>query len=147
MATDLGKVGMRMRGNWSNAATYEVLDAVSYNGGIYIAKQNVPANTAPTNTTYWQAGLDPSTMNNYFKPIVKEHIAGSIPTVEELEAITWVKGVYTVFFYNSDSEVPRAGLDICLSSATYGAGIMYTYYSDSYYKVRNANGTWTITTF
>jgi len=60
MATDLGKVGMRMRGDWSSSATYEVLDAVSYNGGLYIAKQAVPANTAPTNTTYWQAAVVPT---------------------------------------------------------------------------------------
>ena len=59
MATDLGKVGMRMRGDWSSSATYEVLDAVSYSGGLYVAKQAVPANTAPTNTTYWQAAIYP----------------------------------------------------------------------------------------
>ena len=58
MATDLGKVGMRMRGAWSSSATYEVLDAVQYNNGTYIAKQAVPANTAPTNTTYWQSAID-----------------------------------------------------------------------------------------
>ena len=58
MATDLGKVGMRMRGDWSSSATYEVLDAVQYNNGTYIAKQAVPANTAPTNTTYWQSAVN-----------------------------------------------------------------------------------------
>jgi len=54
MATDLGKVGMRARGNWNSSNTYEVLDAVSYNNGFYLAVQAVPANTVPTNTTYWQ---------------------------------------------------------------------------------------------
>lgn len=57
MATNLGKVGIVMKGAWSNSATYEVLDAVSYNNSLYIAKQNVPANTVPTNTTYWQLAL------------------------------------------------------------------------------------------
>lgn len=57
MATDLGKVGIVTKGTWSSSATYEILDAVSYNGGLYIAKQAVPANTAPTNTTYWQEAL------------------------------------------------------------------------------------------
>lgn len=57
MATDLGKVGIVMKGTWSSSATYEVLDAVFYNGDTYIAKQAVPANTVPTNTTYWQAAL------------------------------------------------------------------------------------------
>ncbi|MBR6474006.1 MAG: hypothetical protein IKS98_00965 [Lachnospiraceae bacterium] len=54
MATDLGKVGMRARGNWNSLNTYEVLDVVSYNNGLYLAVQAVPANTVPTNTTYWQ---------------------------------------------------------------------------------------------
>jgi hypothetical protein len=54
----LGKVGIRMRGNWNSSTAYEVLDAVSYNNGLYIAKQGVPANTLPTDTTYWQLALD-----------------------------------------------------------------------------------------
>lgn len=58
MATDLGKVGMVTKGTWNSASTYEVLDVVSYNNGVYIAKQAVPANTLPTNTTYWQEALN-----------------------------------------------------------------------------------------
>ena len=54
MATDLGKVGIRLRGEWSSAATYEILDAVTYQHGFYIAKQAVPANTAPTQTAFWE---------------------------------------------------------------------------------------------
>lgn len=61
MATLVGKVGMVMKGDWSSSATYEALDAVSYNNALYIAKQNVPANTAPTNTTYWQVAIDAAT--------------------------------------------------------------------------------------
>lgn len=57
MATDLGKVGIVAKGAWSSLATYEVLDAVSYNGETYIAKQDVPAGKLPTNTTYWQTAL------------------------------------------------------------------------------------------
>lgn len=64
MATLVGKVGMVTKGAWSSSATYEILDVVSYNGGLYIAKQAVPANTAPTNTTYWQNATN---MKNYDK--------------------------------------------------------------------------------
>lgn len=64
MATLVGKVGMVMKGDWSSSATYEALDAVSYNNGMYIAKQDVPANTAPTNTTYWQSAIDTSRFVN-----------------------------------------------------------------------------------
>lgn len=58
MATDLGKVGMVMKGNYNSANTYEVLDVVSYSAGLYVAKQAVPAGTAPSNTTYWQPAIN-----------------------------------------------------------------------------------------
>lgn len=58
MATNVGKVGIVMKGTWNSASTYEVLDAVTYSGSLYIAKQDVPANTTPTNTTYWQLATD-----------------------------------------------------------------------------------------
>lgn len=65
MATDVGKVGIVMKGAYNSENTYENLDCVSYNGGLYIAKQNVPANTAPTNTTYWQVGIDAASLAQY----------------------------------------------------------------------------------
>lgn len=57
MATDLGKVGIRIRGTWNSSNTYETMDLVYYNNSSYIAKQAVPANTTPTDTTYWQVAL------------------------------------------------------------------------------------------
>ena len=66
MATNIGRVGMVLKGNYSSASSYEVLDVVSYSGGLYIAKQAVPAGTAPTNTTYWQSAISlPSQMEIY----------------------------------------------------------------------------------
>lgn len=57
MATDLGKVGIVAKGTYNSSNTYEALDAVTYNNSFYIAKKEVPANTAPTDTTYWQPAL------------------------------------------------------------------------------------------
>lgn len=85
MATDLGKVGIRMRGTWSGSTAYEVLDAVSYDNGLYIAKQAVPANTAPTNTTYWQSAV---TMANI---VYKDLLGNSTVTA------TVYKGAVIVF--------------------------------------------------
>ena len=42
------------RGEWEADGHYYYLDIVSYNGGSYLAKTDVPAGTLPTNTTYWQ---------------------------------------------------------------------------------------------
>ena len=58
MATDLGRVGILVKGDYNSASTYEVLDCVTYNGSLYLAKQSVPAGTAPTNTTYWNKSVD-----------------------------------------------------------------------------------------
>ena len=58
--TDIGRAGMVMKGDYNSASTYETLDAVSYANGLYVAKQNVPAGTVPTNTTYWQSAIDTS---------------------------------------------------------------------------------------
>jgi hypothetical protein len=55
--TDIGRAGMVMKGDYNSASTYETLDAVSYSNALYVAKQNVPAGTVPTNTTYWQTAI------------------------------------------------------------------------------------------
>lgn len=55
---DVGRVSFVMKGAWNLATAYEKLDAVSYNGSLYIAKQNVPGGTAITNTTYWQLAAE-----------------------------------------------------------------------------------------
>lgn len=70
MATDLGKVGIVLKGAWSNSATYEKLDAVTAESGFYIAKQNVPAGTAVTNTTYWQVAIDYSGLYTKFPTLI-----------------------------------------------------------------------------
>jgi hypothetical protein len=47
-----------MKGDYNSASTYEALDAVSYQNGLYVAKQNVPAGITPANTAYWQCAID-----------------------------------------------------------------------------------------
>lgn len=51
--TDLGKIGIVAKGDWSDTTAYEKNDVVYYNGDSYIAKTDVTAGTLPTNTTYW----------------------------------------------------------------------------------------------
>lgn len=72
MATDIGKVGIVMKGSYNSENTYEVLDAVNYNSALYIAKQNVPAGTLPTNTSYWQ-----NVLNNSNCPEDKNYMTGA----------------------------------------------------------------------
>lgn len=45
-------------GEWSSSTAYNRLDLVYSSGNGYLAKHDVPAGTAPTNTTYWLKIVD-----------------------------------------------------------------------------------------
>lgn len=143
MATDLGKVGMRMRGTWDSSTAYEVLDAVSYNNGLYVAKQAVPAGTLPTNTTYWQVAVNPAALNDYFVPTQSVNISGNVPTAEEMASVPWIAGPQSVAFLSS-GYVRSMFIGTIMSSST-GAGLLISYYGDKLYFARMGSGTWTIT--
>lgn len=51
--TNLGRVGMVLRGEYSPSTSYERLDVVYYQKGAYCARTAV-SGVAPTNSTYWQ---------------------------------------------------------------------------------------------
>lgn len=55
---DVGRASFVMKGAWNLATNYEKLDAVTYDGSLYIAKQDVPGGTSITNTTYWQLAAE-----------------------------------------------------------------------------------------
>lgn len=52
--TNIGKVVVTPKGDWSDTSAYAFLDIVINNGSSYIAKQNVPAGAELNNDTYWQ---------------------------------------------------------------------------------------------
>ena len=52
--TKIGRVRMGWKGTWDNATPYNSLDAVFHQGETYVARIDVPAGTAITNTTFWQ---------------------------------------------------------------------------------------------
>ena len=104
--TDIGRAGIVMKGDYNSASTYETLDAVSYQNGLYIAKQNVPAGTVPTNTTYWQKAVSESTMSGDF---FISTIANEIKTIENESDIisgtlpqNYLKACYTVTGYSDN---------------------------------------------
>lgn len=41
-------------GNYSSTTAYKFQNMVTYNGDLYLCRQNTTAGTSPTNTTYWQ---------------------------------------------------------------------------------------------
>jgi len=51
---NIGRVRMGWKGTWDNATPYISQDAVYYLGDTYVARIDVPAGTAPPNTTFWQ---------------------------------------------------------------------------------------------
>ena len=85
-----------MKGAWNLATSYEKLDAVSYNGSLYIAKQDVPGGTAITNTTYWVLAVekgDQGETGNGIASIAKTGTAGNVDTY----TITYTDGTTTTF--------------------------------------------------
>ena len=54
VTTILGRVAIIPKGTWNEEDTYSKLNVVRHNGSSYMAIQNVPAGTYPTNEIYWQ---------------------------------------------------------------------------------------------
>lgn len=64
MSADAGRVALIPKDEWSSVGEYEILDVVSHNGSLYIAKQ-ASVNREPIGETddYWMLGVDsPSEM-------------------------------------------------------------------------------------
>ena len=51
-----GKVAITLKGDWNNTTTYEKLDAVTYNNGLYIAKETSTGVT-PVNGDTWMLSV------------------------------------------------------------------------------------------
>ena len=93
---DVGRVSFIMKGAWNLATAYEKLDAVTNNGSLYIAKQDVPGGTAITNTTYWVLAVekgDQGETGNGIASIAKTGTAGNVDTY----TITYTDGTTTTF--------------------------------------------------
>ena len=93
---DVGRVSFIMKGAWNLATAYEKLDAVTHDGNLYIAKQDVPGGTAITNTTYWVLAVekgDQGETGNGIASIAKTGTAGNVDTY----TITYTDGTTTTF--------------------------------------------------
>ena len=51
---NIGRVRMGWKGTWDNLTAYVAQDAVYHQGETYVARIDVPAGTAITNTTFWE---------------------------------------------------------------------------------------------
>lgn len=55
----IGRVRIGWKGEWDDSTSYDALDAVTYEGASYIARQDVPSGTTPgTDPDYWQLMAD-----------------------------------------------------------------------------------------
>ena len=75
----IGKVRMTPKGEFDSSSPYNILDVVmnSTMNKLYVAKQDVPANSSLNDTTYWIKILDVS--NAYIA------IGDSIATLQEVK--------------------------------------------------------------
>ena len=93
----IGKIGFVVRGTYSAATAYTVLDVVYYNGSSYACKADC-TDILPTNTQYWTLLaqgyetvtaelLDETTVNTYIMNVIKsklQEIAAESLTTDEL---------------------------------------------------------------
>jgi hypothetical protein len=92
--TDLGKVGMTLKGEYNSAAIYERLDVVTYQGSSYVLIVESATNQVPTNTSYWQGiaskgdqgiqgiqGIQGDTGNDGVSPTVSMSKTGTVTTL------------------------------------------------------------------
>lgn len=97
-----GRVLIMPKGAWNTTDTYSMLDLVSYNGSSYVAKQSVPANTLPTNTTYWQLSAYGGSAAN---------LAGNFATLETTDYASQDYNVHD-FLVTKDSQFCEVIADI-----------------------------------
>lgn len=93
---DVGRVSFVMKGAWNLATSYEKLDVVSYNGSLYIAKQDAPGGTAITNTTYWQLAVEKGDQGETGNGIASITLTGTAGNVDTY-TITFTDGTTTTF--------------------------------------------------
>ena len=93
---DVGRVSFVMKGAWNLATAYEKLDAVTYDGSLYIAKQDVPGGTAITNTTYWQLAVEKGDQGETGNGIASITLTGTAGNVDTY-TITFTDGTTTTF--------------------------------------------------
>lgn len=55
---DLGAIAFDPKGEFDVSATYAKFDIVDYLGNLYVATEDVPTGTLPTDVTYWKLFLD-----------------------------------------------------------------------------------------
>lgn len=89
--TVLGAVGVLPVGEWSSANTYNRLDIVTYQGSSYVAIDDVPLNTLPTDTTYWQLMSHRGDTGNGIVSIELTSTVGNVDT-------------YTITYTNGDTD-------------------------------------------
>jgi hypothetical protein len=83
-------------------------------------------------------------------PVYKAVSASNIPTGPEVSTALQSldnKQSIVVNFYNSENTILYSSMYYCQTNVSYGAGILVSYYGSSFYKVKNANGTVTLTAF
>lgn len=81
-AKSAGRVLIRPLGDYSPSTTYEILDAVEYEGSSYLCRQTSTGNL-PTNKTYWQKLVSAGGVNymtvEVYDPSGDVEMAGGIP--------------------------------------------------------------------
>ena len=84
--TVLGKVCVTPKGAWDSTNPYDILDIVTYDGGAYLSKQDVPVSTAITDTTYWLQIVEKGDQGNV--GLTPSFSVGTVTTLDPGDPVT-----------------------------------------------------------
>lgn len=107
--TNIGKVSLTPRGAYSQSATYEALDIVTYNGSSYMVLQSVTGVTPPNATYYQLIAKKGDAGSNGQSPTIA---VGTVSTSGDSVSVENVgTNVDAVFNFN----IPQGGLLVTLT--------------------------------
>lgn len=119
MITNLGKVALTPRGQWSaSIADYEYLDTVTDSGNTYtvlIKTGLVPAGTPLTNTTYYELTAKKGDQGDRAWQPVHANVDDGVRTVQQL--VDYVGGTGTKPTANINSYVSTTGYTTVIANA------------------------------
>lgn len=112
---DAGRIGFVIKGDYSNAETYDFLDVVYYNNATYVAKKLTVGNEPQSSSEFWQVLMDGEVDFNDIAPtFLQAETRENISSGEKLPVLfgkikKWYTDLKAVAFsgsYNDLSDTP-----------------------------------------
>lgn len=162
---EAGRVRGNIAANYSASSAYAVGDLCLYTGVLYRCKTAIGSGGEAWNSGHWDAvkiagqlsalSDQIASLNGNIQTLingkvtkVRHNITGH-SAVADSDVQSWIQtysdyGAVVVEFYRSDNQVLVGSMLYNVTSPSYGAGVLISYYKDGAILVMNVNGTITL---